>query len=804
MSQIEVNVGRNEEATAQHRPHGVPFSGHPYDDRWNSVARRLQPCREWTVWFVIWIAGIFVSYPLPSAAASTAVPHCRFDDELAPAVRTALRWGLDDLRKAGLALPFDDIVINSRTPVSARTLHIQIVKEATTRTVDPQGCIRQILVNAAGIPTRTDGPCLATRLEACNDEDVVYMSRRFREIHGGFSDAQTGYEMAGACYMTNLQACLHQHRLALLKELGPRDAISVKGTCVASARNTVGIQCSAGALKMLVSHEAIAAKAPTLGILLILSHELGHLATGQTSTYDGSDGKIDLSWSVQDKIARIQTQCRAGESLRKRESDADEIALRIARGRLPEIAKSWPKQGTTAWLVTQLIHQSTNLTRWNNDWHDRTAAEMPAVFRQKSEGGVITFDEDDINNIMAGVNVSGQTRQQVERAARGFLCEMASTRSGRWDVLMQSGSTHGTMMERLGELAATLRPIKGDPSSRLEGLEVMLGGMGDLGLKRHRAYLRELEGAICTLVEQPLDCSATTLGAQSAPARTKSAAASRAAAESTRLPLTLNMGGPYREVAGEPAALTLAIKSVEFRPDREAAITTGKEIAASYSALLGQIDRRLRDHGGYWVNVVHSPVDVSYNRFTGQYSASIELRAVVRAPRSFVFGTLEALTAIRKWGRVDDVYLRPWNDARHEVVIHFFRSDTPGASKDSQRVITNALRFDQIFDLAAARAGHPNQAAGFFRDLLPFLHARLKSAFGGAYTLTNDSPPSPFYITSGGLGENFYLPADWQPLIESAHARAVSDADLGAAVNRVYIDNAREQNVAAIFRDVKP
>lgn len=757
-----------------------------------------------------WTCGsataILVIGLLPSLAlAFDAVPACRLDDELASAIQIAAQWGLQDLKESTVQLPFDSVAINPRGAVPARTLRIQIVKDAAASMVDQSGCIKPMQLRVGATLTRTDGPCVATRLGACSADEQQYMRLRFQEIHGGFSDTQTGYEAAGACYMTNLHACLHKQRLALLSALGPRDAHSVKGTCVTSAREPVGIQCSAGALKMLLSREAVAQKAPTVAMVLVIAHELGHLAANQSSSYDAADNVIDLGWPNEDKIARIQNQCRSGESLRKRERDADEIGLSIARRRLPEIAKRWPEQGTTAWLITQAIHQSTNLTRWNNDWHDDAEVDTPRVFKFNPDGGQIQLDGNDIEAITTGKMVSGRSTEEVQLAARRFLCEMTETRSGRWDVLMQSGSTHGTMTERLGELASALRPVKSARDSAAENLEATLGGLSDLLLVRHRAYLRELEGAMCTLIERPLECSSATVKTHLNP-RLPTATAPTSMPQSGRITLPLNfvVKGPYREVLADPAVLTMAIKTVEIRPTSDLAIEQGKRIAAVYSALLAQIDDRMREHGGYWVHEWHSDVEVDYNRFSGNYTAYIDLRSVARVPRGFALETLPALREIRRWGRVDDVHIREWSEARHEVVIHFFRNETPGSNKDSQRVITSGLRFDQIFDLTAARSGSPNQPSVFFRDLLSFLHTRLQAAFGATYTLKDDSPPAPFYITSAGLGDNFYLPADWQPLIYSGDARTMSDAELRAAVDRIYIDNSREQNVSAIFGSPKP
>lgn len=735
------------------------------------------------------------------AAAQTQIPDCRLDDRVAYAVRLAAEWGLEELQRGGVALPYDAVALNPRSPVPSHTLSIFLVKDAAASTVDERGCIRPLRWRAGPDIIQADGPCVGSNLDVCASDERQYMRRRFEEIHGNLiGDSQTGYELAGACYMTNLHACLHRHRLALLDAIGPRDDLSIKGTCVASARAPASIRCSAGALKMLLSSEAVAARATTVGMLLVIGHELGHLAAGRSSSYDAADSVIDLSWSDADKLARIRNQCRTGESLRQRERDADEIGLLVAKQRLPEIAQKWPKMGTTAWLITQAVHQSTNLTRWNNDWRDSASVETPSAFRSRPEGGVFRLDGDDIEAVAAGTLGSGRSSEEVERAARGFLCALTRTRQGRWNVLIQSGSTHGTMVERLGDLLGELRPLQAAAETSAGRLEAMLGELGDIPLRQFRNYIRELEGAICNLVKSPLECSSTaptTPIVKTPPRATVSAKTARP--EATKLPVRFRPDGSYREPSGTAQALTMALTTIDGFPSHSAALDTGRQMAQAYSALFAQITEHMRQHGGYWVHAWHSDVEVDYNRFTRAHMASIKLRAIARVSGAFDPQTVPALRAIAQWSRLDDVRVRPWPKARHEVVIHMFRRDTPGANRESQRVLTSRLRFDQIFDLDAAREGRPNEPAAFFRDLLPFLHERLQARFGLRYTLQDDHPPSPFYIVSAGLGDNFYLPAAWHPLLDSTHRRARSDRELAGAVDRVYINNSTQQDVEAIF-----
>lgn len=283
---------------------------------------------------------------LPLAAwAAKSVPDCRLDDELEAPVRIAAQWGLEGLKAAGRPLNFDTVSINPRGPVPARTLRIEVVKDATLKTVDAKGCIKPVQYIMEGATLRSDGPCQATRLKDCNAADRDYMRQRYEQIAGiGTGDTQTGYEKSGACYMTNQQACIHHQRMALLDALGPRDALSVKGACVANAAGPVHIRCSAGALKMLRNSESVEYKATTIAMVLVIGHELGHLLASESSSFEVGDNTVDLQWSPENKMARLDGLCTSGESRRERERAADEVGLSLARQRLP-LVEFWRPAG---------------------------------------------------------------------------------------------------------------------------------------------------------------------------------------------------------------------------------------------------------------------------------------------------------------------------------------------------------------------------------------------------------------------------------------------------------------------------
>jgi hypothetical protein len=451
------------------------------------------------------IAGI-----TPALHAAEPIPSCRYDNSLIPIVKQAVDWAIADFRAKNVSLPFERVVYNTSSGKDTKVLSVHLVKDATQNTVNSNGCIvdRSFQIGMSSI--KTDGNCIPTDRSKCTSNDDAYMQERFIDIHGKWSDRQTGYEMTGACYMTNLQACTDRDRLELLKILGPRDKLSVKGVCVADATLPMTISCSAGALKMLLSREAAKELAPTIGILFVLSHELAHLSKQVSSRYDVNDYTVDRAWPAEDKFAVLRNMCRVGNALRGQEQSADELAVMAVRRHVKEISDRWPKQGTVPWLVSQAGHFSTNLVRWNNDWHDGVFADMPNVFRQQADNGMLVLNSKDMEYLDKDEVPSGFSEAEIRSRSTTFLCELAQKQQGKWMILIQSGTTHGTMVERLASVIGGLRTGVGESGDSVARAEDMIGRVQDLVMRRHRAYLRELEAEICDLVDQPIQCPADT------------------------------------------------------------------------------------------------------------------------------------------------------------------------------------------------------------------------------------------------------------------------------------------------------
>jgi hypothetical protein len=744
----------------------------------------------------IWLTIIIMCVAIPigamrpaSAQPTLAVPACRLDVQMAPVVHTAVQWGIQTLTANGTPFPYDHVAVNPVGIVAPRTLSVFLVKDAGTRTLDPAGCIlptAYFLTSSRKI--LADGPCVATNLASCKDEDRQYMALRLGELaRFQLDDTRTGYENAGACYMTNLHACLEGDSAMVAEATGPRDALSVKGTCLTDSKNAT-IRCSAGALKMLMSVEAVQANAPTLSLLQVLGHELGHLAAGQSAGFYSSDNVLDLASPSADKVALINKLCVAGDSMRKIERDADTIGLSISKQWLPEIRRLSPEGGTISWRVTQALHHAGNLTRWNNGWSDGPAIEVARAFQTNQQKTLREF------NTASGKYVGFPGPAEARLEAQRYLCGLNWARTGNLDIMIQSGSTHGSLAERMGATLSALRALGAAPDSPAASLELMIAKIFDMVLEKDRQYLNEVEGAVCSLIEQPLDCSAKEVLAPSVFSSKPGA---------VRMPLRFTPKGDYKESTGRSQVLIMSIGSYANFASMEQAEARGKQFVLAYSALLSQIDAMLREHGGYWLMPPGADVVAGHDRDSGGYTASIALRALVRVPEGFSEQSMPALRTIRTWSNSEGVHLKPWDEARYGVVAYFYPpGPARGGPSPTVGVMTVPLALGDIFDLDAARTGKQPGPGKAMRELIPFLRARLDKNFSEKYTMSDKGSTGAFFVRLPT--ENLSFPDSWAALSHEAPAPLTDYTSLGVKVARAFTQGGPDLDVALIFRGSTP
>ena len=63
------------------------------------------------------------------------------------------------------------------------------------------------------------------------------------------------------------------------------------------------------------------------------------------------------------------------------------------------------------------------------------------------------------------------------------------------------------MVERVAEVIGGLRDGMDKPTDALSSSEDMIGKIQDLVMRRHRAYLREIEAEIYDQIDQLIECS---------------------------------------------------------------------------------------------------------------------------------------------------------------------------------------------------------------------------------------------------------------------------------------------------------
>lgn len=709
-----------------------------------------------------------------AATAGTVVPACRLDTQLTDLVGKAAGWSLKALKDEGVNAGFDAVAVNPTTPQPTRTLSVFVVKDAGLKAVSADGCIlpgKTFRLMSGLIPA--DGPCTPTSLDACTPLDQAYMLRKLREIHGSLIDSsQDGYEEAGACYMTNTHACVEDDRRNLASAAGERDEFSVRGTCLTNpvART---VRCSAGALKMLLSRDAVRAGVPTLALMQVLGHEFGHLVEGVESAFTGGDHLVDLSWPAEDKLTVIQKQCRLGDSLRKSERDADAVGLRIAKRWLPEIARLTPRESSVSWQVSQAVHQSGNLARWNNAWTGSRIEQVRAL-QPNPRGGIRQLD----SSGRAFVDGPKTDAASLATSANAFLCGMNWSRNGVVDVLVQAGSTHGTLIERMASTLSSMRPL---PSGNQGAdADAAIAAYADLALEIDRKYLAAIEGAICVAVEKPLACTA--------PAGVFSNTPVDARGESTlRIPVPYAVQPPVKDVEGAGRVLMLQISTGETEKSAELAQKTGGEIAAAYADLQSQVDAYMRRSGGHWIVPPAGDVGVQYNGFAGAYMAFIEINAIARVPASFRERDLPVLRTLKKWGRMEGLQIMEWDDAKFGLYL-FLNSPGDGAGEFPMtiRAVTEPAGLGDMFDLTAARQGNYGRPGPFVRALVPTVRTAIERKFDRRFSMMDDNNRVSFHFNAPSANVSF--PKEWAFWLGTLKpATAQPDQDVVKKISGIYI-----------------
>jgi hypothetical protein len=251
-------------------------------------------------------------------------------------------------------------------------------------------------------------------------------------------------------------------------------------------------------------------------------------------------------------------------------------------------------------------------------------------------------------------------------------------------------------------------------------------------------------------------------------------------------------------VAG-PQAIVIAMQSlVDFQQKNDAleAQLRLKKAMDDFSSALSDATSK---SNGYWIFQNPTPISIRYSNFTGKYGVEGGQLAIVRTDGGIDVTKLSGWQEMQRAGAAKADYI-PWDKLRYEVVLHFF-SDPRDSKGDSKRLLTRALRLDQIFDLDQAKVGKRNAMSASFGDLLRFSRARLAAHYHAPFTLNNvTEQQKPFYIVVRGeqVSENFYLPAEWMPVAEKPAMRSTKDSDLSGELSRLYDygDGSRELSQA--------
>jgi hypothetical protein len=236
---------------------------------------------------------------------------------------------------------------------------------------------------------------------------------------------------------------------------------------------------------------------------------------------------------------------------------------------------------------------------------------------------------------------------------------------------------------------------------------------------------------------------------------------------------------PAREHRAELDAAAAAVDDARARDPLETQVL----LADALNELVGTISERLHGAEGAWMYQDIAPIGTSYSKFAGSYDVGGELHAILRSSTTVDVQTGRGADVLRRFG-VLAAEQAPWEATAFEVVLHFF-TDPDDHAGDSQRVLTNALRLEEVFDV---RADAPNVIAEGFGDLLRFVRRRLDAFYGRSYSLVTSDERSPFYLVvrQGSVSENFYLPVSWMPLALDDIALRATESSLRSRISRLY------------------
>ena len=462
----------------------------------------------------------------PLAAHAKEVPACRLDNALSTLVERPLLLAWETLKEAGYQFPFKQILINPAIP-HQDALNVSLIKDATDFWADKEGClstqeftpkssimqwarnqlnalsnhdsesaaiIRQGLkgiINGHSPPL--DGSCVPGSLKKCSakqEERIWFRPEQFDR-----------FGKAGACYLTNLQACTPEEKWLLLENNSVRDAISVKGVCNVSTQKHISLRCSSGALKILLGRYLPEGSASP-SILYLLAHELGHLAMTEKGKFTSTGKALPLSADSKKKLKWLRQGCLDTSQSRhyQAEEEADRLAILVLKKSLgfsPYKENVLNRQNARIWGADLIRLNLSYLKQWDGFWASDANSRLQSV-----------YDPDSLPLPASEAYVSW--------AAKRFVCDLiAENEVGELLVPFHS-LTHPPATARMSLVSKTLRkkqPTDSHDSASLShanalGLDPFAELMGQLGEvfshidQQYAEYHNELQKNICLIAYQ--------------------------------------------------------------------------------------------------------------------------------------------------------------------------------------------------------------------------------------------------------------------------------------------------------------
>lgn len=541
------------------------------------------------------------------------------------------------------------------------------------------------------------------------------------------------------------------------------DAATVLGMCSASDGAVI---CSEAALRALLEVEDFVEKkivssdrgGVSATLAYLFAHEFAHIRLGHAGTFAEGVARLDLGASREEKLAQLAATCNIDQEQLEREKAADAMAFEAMTnvfGRSPYRPRGATLNDTIAGNADIVYFTAKEMTVWAERFYG-SARETPYPRRSELCGFLSRSGGSIVLPVFGGSHPHLWNRLAgIMDAAGQYLDQRAASQD---DAL--GGSDPLLNLNRFGD---QLRSRVFDAAARqfCRDVAMLENGSIDCG-----SVEPEEEGGI------NIDPALLDFG-------------NDRPSESTTMTVAFQPGGPYAPPPPARAhALFFELGTHRSFASREIAMREATRIRETYEALLRTLDDLLRREGGHWIFLQIEPLTVSENTFTGGWSVAIDVNGFARAGAALPPPVRQAVAALERWGRADEITSELWQNVRAHVWVQF---DDPG-SDGGMLVRTVPLSLDSVYDFTDVRSlpdGKPSQR---LLEMISFVQERLQVVHGRPFTVRKDQTPH-LRVFGSDRHQQFSLPASYVSKLHLPVRRTLSSDELLAMLEEIFTGN---------------